>query len=105
MVIPLKKNLRACLPRRLLFWKLRATKFGEHRIMINLGHLVKCIADCCSVRFNEGCYDKENDIPTGQHVITSVFQTRTQFEQIISFEKGDVFKVKTTLKIPQIFER
>ena len=29
----------------------------------------------------------------------------TQFKQIISSEKGDVFKVKTASKTEQIFER
>lgn len=28
-----------------------------------------------------------------------------QFVQVIVFEKDDIFKVKTTLKIQQIFER
>lgn len=33
------------------------------------------------------------------------FSNMTQFEQVISFEKGDVFEVKATLKIQKTFER
>lgn len=32
------------------------------------------------------------------------FSNMTRFEQVISFEKGDAFKVKTTLRMQQIFE-
>lgn len=32
------------------------------------------------------------------------FSNMTLFEQVISFEKGDAFKAKTTLKMQQIFE-
>lgn len=73
-------------------------------VMINFTYLAKRIAASCPVRLNEECGEEENDTVTAA-CETICFSNMTQFEQVISFEKCDVFKVKMTLKIQKTFER
>lgn len=62
--------------------------------MINLTHLVKCIADYCSISLNEASNQEKNDILIHQKAITPAFQTWHNFSKSFPLRKVMPSKLK-----------